>query len=68
MINIKLFWKCPDCEKEVNFTEQLLELFDEENGEALFVPELGVYIHTISCECGCDWLMCISSVSRERKK
>ena len=68
MINIKLFWKCPDCGEEVDFTKQLLEIFDEEDGEALFVSESGCWFHTISCKCGCDWFINISPVSRERKE
>ena len=55
-----MFWNCPKCGGRVDFQEQMSELFDE-NKEAYFDPEKGVYFHSIICEC-CDsgWIVTIS--------
>jgi len=57
---MKLWWNCPKCGKEVDFSKQMAEVFDE-NGEAFFDEEKGIYFHTISCDtCGSDWIMTLS--------
>lgn len=63
---MNLFWICPDCNKRVDFSKQLYEVF-EEDGEASFCPKGGLFLHTISCDCGCDWFIMISDVKRDRK-
>lgn len=56
---MKLWWKCPKCGKEVDFTKQISEVFDDD-GSAMFDEEKGIYFHTISCECGSNWIMTLS--------
>lgn len=56
---MKLWWNCPKCGKEVDFTKQMSEVFDDD-GSAMFDEEKGIYFHTISCECGSDWIMTLS--------
>jgi hypothetical protein len=58
-----MFWICPICDKKVDFSKQLSEVF-EEDGEASFDPKGGLYFHTISCKCGCNWIMSISGVEK----
>lgn len=62
---MKLWWKCPNCQRKVDFSQQLLYVFDGEDGEAVFDPNSGIYFHTISCECGCDWIMTLSEMIYE---
>lgn len=59
-----MWWECPNCGAKVDFHEAILELFDEEDGEAYFDPEGGIYFHTIKCECGCSWTMGMSGIQR----
>lgn len=57
---MKLWWKCPKCGEEVDFTKQMSEVFDDD-GSAVFDEEKGIYFHTISCNnCGSDWIMTLS--------
>jgi len=57
---MKLWWECPKCGKEVDFTKQMSEVFDDD-GSAIFDEEKGIYFHTISCgSCGSDWIMTLS--------
>lgn len=61
---IKMFWVCPECNEKVDFLEQMQYLFDE-NGEAEFDAELGVFFHTIICEkCNSCWTISISEKSK----
>lgn len=60
-----LWWQCPYCQSKVNYSYQLMTLFDRQNGEAEFCTESGVPFHTIKCEnetCEARWIMGISSV------
>ena len=60
-----LWWECPQCQSKVNYSYQLISLFDHEDGESLFPAEDGVPIHTIKCgnaECQAEWVMGISPV------
>lgn len=56
-----MWWECPRCGQKVDFIKQVGELF-EEDGEASFDPNGGVWFHTISCDCGCEWIMELSGM------
>lgn len=60
-----MWWECPSCGKRVDFNEQISELFNN-NGEAYFDPNRGVWFHTIECECGCKWIMTLSGIMEGR--
>jgi hypothetical protein len=57
-----LWWQCPNCNRYVNFSEQITQMFDE-SGEALFEPSIGYFFHMISCKCGTYWTASISAAS-----
>ncbi|MEC0031027.1 hypothetical protein [Bacillus cereus] len=63
-----MWWKCPDCNNPVDFENQLHEIFEADNEEAMFDPELGVWMHTIKCECGAYWVMGISPINLDKKE
>lgn len=55
-----LYWKCPNCKSEVDFTGEMEYVFDED-GEADFDPKSGLMMHTIQCgECPTEWIVSIS--------
>ena len=59
-----MYWICPKCSSRVDFEKQMGYLF-EDDGEASFDPNGGIYFHTISCEnenCSTDWVMCMSGM------
>lgn len=56
---MKLWWKCPDCKEEVDFTKEMSFVFDE-NGQSEFDPKHGLIFHTVECECGNNWTVSIS--------
>lgn len=57
-----MHWKCPNCNENVDFREQMDSVF--ENGEADFNPENGLVFHTINCKCGVYWTVSISEMER----
>lgn len=57
-----LWWKCPNCKSQVNFSDEASYVFDNDDGEADFDPKKGLYFHTIVCECGANWIMSISGM------
>lgn len=64
---MKLWWTCPNCGSEVDFTEQMDSCFDPESGEACFeVDETGgIIFHTIFCpKCNASWVMSIDGMSK----
>ncbi len=61
---MNLWWKCPNCGEKVNYTEQMSYVFDE-NNEAEFDPEIGLFFHTIKCKCGATWRTGISEMEKE---
>ena len=62
-----MWWKCPVCKKPVDYENQLHVIFDENDNEALFNPELGMWLHTIMCDCGAHWMMSISGMHFEQE-
>jgi hypothetical protein len=54
-----LWWKCSNCKKKINFTDQMSLVFDED-GESDFDPKKGLMFHTIICDCGNQWTISIS--------
>lgn len=59
---MNLWWKCPNCGDKVDYANQLELVFDDENGEAEFDPEIGMWLHTIFCNCGALWTTGISKM------
>jgi predicted nucleic-acid-binding Zn-ribbon protein len=60
---MELYWKCPNCDGIVDFTKEVSYVF-EENGEAEFDVESGLWLHTICCDnCPTVWTMNISGSS-----
>ena len=41
-----MWWECPNCQVKVNYSYQLMKLFDREDGESLFPAEDGMWYHT----------------------
>lgn len=39
---MKYYWKCPVCGEKVDFSQFIYDLFDTEDGEAIFAPSSGV--------------------------
>jgi len=68
---IEMWWQCPNCKKKVDFEEQLREVFDvwfkDSDGEAEFAVEkdCGLWFHTISCNCGAEWIISISGMNNK---
>lgn len=62
-----LWWECPKCNKKVDFSKQLEDIFDIDYGEAYFSvdKDCGLWFHTIMCECGSSWIMSISGMEEE---
>lgn len=67
ILKMNQWWKCPICGEKVDFTRQMFDVFDIEDGEAIFSPESGVWFHTIFCECGTSWVMSISEMIERDK-
>lgn len=61
---MKLWWKCPNCEEKVGFTDQMADIFDKA-GEADFDPKRGLWFHTLDCPCGAEWVVSISEMGRK---
>lgn len=63
---MRLYWECPKCKSIVDFTEQMQDVFSEETVEgyeADFMPESGLYFHTIDCpKCDNHWSVSISEM------
>jgi hypothetical protein len=59
--DMNLWWKCPNCESKVDFTDEMSFVFDEE-GEADFDPKSGLWFHTIMCDCGASWSVSIGKM------
>ncbi len=61
------WWKCPKCGSKVDFTRQMFDVFDFEDGEANFAMDrnCGLYFHTIMCSCGANWVVSISGMYDE---
>lgn len=64
-----MWWFCPNCGSTINFTDEMLDLFDyydtDAMGEAMFDPKHGVTFHTITCpndDCGAYWVTSISKM------
>jgi len=64
---INLHWICPNCKDNVDFENQLKDVFDE-NGESEFIVEenCGLYFHTIFCpKCNANWVMSIGGMNKD---
>jgi len=61
-----MWWICPNCDTPVDFQGQMEEVFDPDNMQAEFEPKNGLYFHTISCDCGVDWIVSISPMQTDR--
>jgi hypothetical protein len=60
---IKMWWKCPNCQSKVDYSQQMNYVFSDDDNEADFDPESGLWMHTITCNCGAYWTTGISSMA-----
>jgi hypothetical protein len=61
-----MWWICPNCDTPVDFQGQMEEVFDPDDMQAEFDPESGLWLHTISCDCGADWIVSIGRMQTDR--
>lgn len=60
---MKYYWKCPVCGEKVDFSQFIYDLFDTEDGEAIFAPSSGVPFYQIICDnCDASWTAGISNM------
>lgn len=66
---MNLWWECSNCGEVVDFTKEASSVFDED-GEADFDPNSGLFFHTLFCnnvECGTTWIMSISEANNNKR-
>ena len=52
--------------KEVDFENQMKDVFSVDD-EADFCVESGLWLHTITCECGAEWYVGISGINLDKE-